>query len=117
MRASSLLLAPVVAGLLLSGTVSHNPERPAARPVPVEVEPPFVPNMPPVEAAPVNTPLASRFEATTDHGRIGIWDEYTVDEAADNLFHIHLDRLPTEGDAVWLEYELIGISSHDAVPH
>jgi len=71
---------------------------------------------PPIEMAPVITPLAMRFEATTDHGRIGRWDKYTVDEAADNLFHIHLDRLPAQGEAVWLEYELIGISSHDAVP-
>lgn len=115
MRAASLLFIPAIAASVAAGgphngSMAVNSMKPhLVVSVPI-VATPTIPDLPP------SAPLNSVFRATTSSGRIGVFEDLAEDEAADNLFHVQLDRSPASDEAVWLEYDLLGLTSHDAVP-
>ncbi|MBF4487524.1 SpvB/TcaC N-terminal domain-containing protein [Flavobacterium sp. CSZ] len=48
------------------------------------------------------------FSADIAEGIIGIRDESDIDDAYDNVFHLKVDALPSNGENVYLQYELYG---------
>lgn len=115
MRTASFILAPIITVLVLSGT--HERRTTTVRAVPEQtgtIEETATDTALPPPPRPAAADLTSIYEATTTSGSIGALNELFPDEAADNLFHVHLDRLPQENESVWLEYDLHGLADHDA---
>lgn len=114
MRAPLLILIPAVTAIVWAASPAYRTDAPRAvdeRMPPDEcVEAPA-----PVEPA-AGDAAPTVHHATTVHGAIGALDAGVPDEPADNLFHVHLGRAPQATEAVWLEYELRGLTDHDGVP-
>ena len=53
---------------------------------------------------------ATIYYSTLKEGLVGNYDGRQIDNPADNLFVITVDRLLTSSDKVWLQYELTGIA-------
>lgn len=57
------------------------------------------------------------FQSTDQEGFIGTYTGKQIDNPADNIFTISLDRTPSENDRVWLCYELAGVNDYTNIPH
>jgi RHS repeat-associated protein len=55
------------------------------------------------------------FKSDIDHGVIGVDKDNPLDSAADNIFKIQLNRLPTAGEKAYLVYDLYGVQDFTAV--
>ena len=116
MRAASFILTPIITALIIQG-----PSTPVGPEATVVGNNNDSSSSNTVTSAPAikrerTVDMVEVFAASTPAGRVGLLDGTLVDEAADNLFHIQLDRRPRAGEGVWLEYELRGLAAHDAVP-
>ncbi|MBK9760378.1 MAG: hypothetical protein IPO90_10520 [Flavobacteriales bacterium] len=65
--------------------------------------------------APDSVAVALVCDADIAAGTIGVVTVGGLDDARDNVFHLHLSREPRPGERIWLAYELNGLADHSAV--
>ena len=64
---------------------------------------------------PNNTTEERYYPASLQEGLIGVSEQTPLDSPVDNIFTVQITETPAQGDQIWLQYELYGISDHTGI--